>query len=82
MLFKLHSQLHDEQHLAVVAIELDLPLTGRPDGANARELELSADVVAGERQLGFAGRPWTILAPRIGQNPFQGALVLGLVRNR
>jgi hypothetical protein len=44
------------QYLAVVTVELDVSLAHGPDGANAREFELPTDVIASERQQGFAGR--------------------------
>jgi hypothetical protein len=48
------ADLHDPQHGSVVAKELELPLTGDPDDANARELELLSDLIADERQRSFA----------------------------
>jgi hypothetical protein len=40
--------------LTVVAIELDLPLAGYPDGPDAVKPELSAHVIASEDQQRFA----------------------------
>ena len=50
------AEIHHPQQLAVVAIELDLPLAGDPDGPDAVKPELSAHVITSEGQQGFAER--------------------------
>jgi hypothetical protein len=45
------AELQHPEHLAVVPIELDLPLAGDPDGSAAIKPELSAHVITSEGQL-------------------------------